>query len=231
MHNFITKYLPILIIILISGCSFSKSNMVITEKKYETDMSVIELQIPEFKNFSDKDFEEKLNTDYTAAFNSWIKDFEEKCEKSTLEGEKCVLKITQDVKMASSSIFSLISEIYSFTDGMHASSFRVAKNIDVQRNREFQLSDLFSDGSYQNAINREISEILEENPEEYHDLWEKPILSSMHQEFFYLSQDGLVIFYPPYELSYYARGFVEFVIPYDELSGYFAPEYKFLANI
>ena len=62
---------------------------------------------------------------------------------------------------------------------------------------------------------------------EYSDLWEKPIITDAQNEYFYFNDKGIVIFYPPYELSYYARGFVEFVIPYEDLYGYLKPEYVF----
>ena len=63
---------------------------------------------------------------------------------------------------------------------------------------------------------------------EYADIWEQPVIGEEQNECFYLTDDGLVIYYPPYELSYYARGFVEFVIPYSELYGYLKPEYVLL---
>ena len=235
MYHTLTKRIPLFVslflIIIIAGCAGSKPGVNISEKKYETDTSSIEVQTPEFKNFPDSEFEEKLNTDYENKINSWLKDFSGKSSENTPSGEKCMFRLKQELKFNSGQILSLVGDIYIFTEGIHGSSSRITKNIDTQRSIELHLSDLFDDDSYPTAINREINDILEKNPDEYHDLWEKPVLSSIHQEFFYLSNKGLVIFFPPYELSYYARGFVEFCIPYDELSGYLRPEYRTLSKM
>ena len=37
---------------------------------------------------------------------------------------------------------------------------------------------------------------------------------------FYLNEDGVVIYFGPYELAPYAAGFVEIVVPYEELELY-----------
>ena len=37
---------------------------------------------------------------------------------------------------------------------------------------------------------------------------------------FYLTEDGLVIYYGPYNLAPYAAGFVEIVVPYEDLELY-----------
>ncbi len=213
------------------SCSLSKPRINISENNYENDIASVSLQIPEFKNLGNSDFEDKLNNSYKALIKKQEEDFLSKCENSSLENDKCILTLAQDVEMNSANLISVVGELYSYTDGIHGSSARIVKNIDVLNCVELKLSDLFSDESYENLLNREIDELLEENPEQYHDLWEKPIISSMHQEYFYFSNDGLVIFFPPYELSYYARGFVEFCIPYSELSGYLKEEYKFLVHM
>lgn len=235
MYHTLTKHIrlfvPFIFVLLIAGCSFTKPGISLTEKKYETDTSSVEVQIPEFKNFSDKEFEEKLNAEYNDTINKWLEDFSEKSTKNSSGSEKCLFRITQTLKFNSAPFLSLVGDVYFFTEGIHGTSSRLVKNIDTVKNTELKLSDLFSDSAYETLINRKITEMLETNAEEYHDLWEKPVLSSIHQEFFYLSDDGLVIFYPPYELSYYARGFVEFCIPYSELSGYLKPEYKSLAKL
>lgn len=228
-HYALAKYI-ILLLLLLSGCSGSTPGIDITEQKYETETSAVEIQIPNFKNFQDEEFQESLNREYNESAEKWLSDFSSACEKNVSGAEKCTFRLKQELKLKQGTILSIVGDAFIFTEGVHGSSWRLSKNIDTAQSKVLELSDLFSDESYPTAINREINKILEKNPEEYHDLWEKPILSSIHQEFFYLTNDGLIIFFPPYELSYYARGFVEFCIPYSELSGYMKPEYQFLAN-
>ena len=49
-------------------------------------------------------------------------------------------------------------------------------------------------------------------------------------EQFYLNGKNIVIVYPPYELSYYERGFVEIPLDLESMSGYLKPEYRCLAG-
>lgn len=198
-------------------------------REYETDNGRVQIYQPRFKNFSDSEFEDKLNEEYAELIEKWQEIFLENSAKSALT--ECELSLRQEVKLKNKQFLSVVGDAYSFTSGIHGTSRRVAKNIDLLNNKELKLSDLFSDEAYEEALNQKIGEILDKNPDEYSDLWEKPILTKSHQEDFYLSGEGLILYYPPYELSYYARGFVEFCIPYKELSGYLSPEYKTLANI
>ena len=66
--------------------------------------------------------------------------------------------------------------------------------------------------------------------EEYKDLWAKPEIKQEHQTDFYIQDDDLVIFFQPYDLSYYARGFVEFRLDLEDLSGYMKEEYRRLID-
>ncbi|MBQ3471379.1 MAG: DUF3298 domain-containing protein [Clostridia bacterium] len=71
-----------------------------------------------------------------------------------------------------------------------------------------------------------INEQVAEHPDEYAELWEKPVIKDTSQTNFYIEDGKLVLYYQPYDLSYYARGFVEFRLPLKELSGYLKEEYR-----
>ena len=75
-----------------------------------------------------------------------------------------------------------------------------------------------------------INEEIEKHSEEYKDLWAKPEIKQEHQTDFYIQDDDLVIFFQPYDLSYYARGFVEFRLDLEDLSGYMKEEYRRLID-
>lgn len=212
------------IMLLTAGCSVQRSYVDIEKKDYKSDCAQIYVEMPEFKNLSNGDFEDKLNENYEKSVKSWIYDFLNNCGTET--GEECRFELKQEIKRKKAPVISVVGEAYIYTGGVHGTSSRIAKNIDIQKNTVLTLGDLFEDSSYEDALNREIQKIVDNNPEEYHDLWEKPIISGIHREFFYLSDKGLVIFYPPYELSYYARGFVEFCIPYAQIKSYLRSEYK-----
>ena len=68
--------------------------------------------------------------------------------------------------------------------------------------------------------------MIEENPDIYSELWEEPHITADNKNRFYMTDTELVIFFPPYELSYYAKGFVEFKIPLEELYDILDERYK-----
>ncbi len=97
--------------------------------------------------------------------------------------------------------------------------------------KEVKLADLFADDGYVSTLNRMINEEMEKHSEEYKDLWAKPeIKTGTSDGFLYSRDDDLVIFFQPYDLSYYARGFVEFRLDLEDLSGYMKEEYRRLID-
>ena len=77
-------------------------------------------------------------------------------------------------------------------------------------------------------LNSRIGEVLEKERDRYSDLWQKPTISQNQR--YYIDGKNLVLFYPPYELSYYERGFVEIPLSLSDMSGYLKPEYRKLAE-
>lgn len=62
-------------------------------------------------------------------------------------------------------------------------------------------------------------ELITANPDEY---WESAIETVENYDYydsgaFYLTQDGIICYFLPYELSYYGMGFVEAAVPYEDL--------------
>ena len=119
----------------------------------------------------------------------------------------------------------MISEKYTYITGLHGNSWQTAITFDSESDRILSLSDLFVDDKFYGILNERIDELINENAEEYRDLWEKPVVDKKREDKFYLEGDNLVIFYEPYELSYYARGVVEFPIPMEEIRGYVKENY------
>ena len=47
---------------------------------------------------------------------------------------------------------------------------------------------------------------------------------------FYITPENLVVYYLPYKLSHYERGFVEIPLSLSDMSGYLKEEYRHLAE-
>ena len=228
MYNIIKKViLTSLFIVVLSACASNKVKMKITNNDYETDSQIVSLEIPNFEKLGTKEFCGEINSNYKDfsddLLNSFISDSENLTDKRT---GKSKLEMKQEEKYNKNGLYSLISEIYEYTQGVYGVSERRVLNVDVNNSKAILLKDLFSDDAYIDMLNSRLEKLSEDSM--YSDLWEKPQISDEQNEYFYFDDKGLVIFYPPYELSYYARGFVEFTIPYSDLYGYLKPEYSVL---
>ncbi len=201
--------------------------MKLINKDYETESQIVYLEIPGFSGLGTKEFSDEISSDYEEfsnnLLNSFIDDSNDLSDKRT---GKSKLEMKQEEKYNKNGLYSLISEIYEYTEGTYGVSKRRVLNVDVNNSKVLLLADLFSDEEYIKMLNSKLEKLSQDSV--YSDLWEKPVITEEQNEYFYFDDKGLVIFYPPYELSYYARGFVEFTIPYSELYGYLKPEYSVL---
>lgn len=228
MYYTVKKIIAILIIILmLCACSAHKVDMKLTENEYETDTQIVKIEVPSFKHLGNKELCDEINEKYRKLsdelLNSFITADENASEKKTGKSE---LKMKQEEKYNKNGVYSLVGEIYEYTDGMYGVSKRCVLNVDTTNSKVIYLKDLFTDDEYSDMLDSKL-EKLSKDPI-YSDLWEKPKIGDEQNEFFYFDDKGLVIFYPPYELSYYTRGFVELIVPYSELYGYLKPEYSAL---
>ena len=227
MRKLLTLFLPALML-LCSCAAPGSADISINTSTYQTDISDVSAQGIEFSEMKDRVFEEELNSIIASDIDGALISFDtlaSQSNESLRMGNRCVFRLTQDVKYNKNNFISIIEEHYIYTGGAHGSSKRYPRNIDLASSRTVCLSDLFESG-YEDTINRMIKEAVDAHPELYSDLWEQPSLSANHQKDFYISDDKLVIFFQPYDLSYYAKGYVEFPLRLKDLSGYMKEEYR-----
>lgn len=111
---------------------------------------------------------------------------------------------------------------YEYTGGAHGNTVRASDTFSLQSGRRFALSHFFSPGqNYRRILISEIllqaEEKMKQNPEIYFDNYEHLILKYFRSENFYLTPEGVAIYYQQYEIAPYATGIVTFVIPYSAL--------------
>lgn len=214
------------IMLLISACSGGGIRVHIEKKQYESDSLMVNVQIPQLSGMEHTDLQDTLNNQYKADIDGWIAEMQKQADEG--DGEHPYeLVVTQNVKENKEGFLSFVTEVYQYTGGAHGITTWIAENIDDNAGKEITLADLFTEGEdYKTVLNRIMREMVENDPGQYQDLWEQPVIGD--KQGFYIQNNKLVIYYPPYELSYYARGFVEFPIPLEDIETYLKPEYKFL---
>lgn len=232
MYNTVKRYIiaaSALICALLCSCAPGKTATEKETREYETDFSKVNAELITIRGTGNSEFEEQLNSAIRSEEDSALVAFDSKAQESEPElrmGNKCVLEITWEEKYNANDFLSIVEESYTYTGGAHGVTARAARNIDFASQKEVRLGDLFAEAGYENTLNRMISEQIAEHPSEYSDLWAKAEIKDAHQSDFYISDGNLVIFFQPYDLSYYARGFVEFRLPLEELRGYMKEEYR-----
>lgn len=228
MYNIIKRIILIFTAsLLLVSCEKNAVKIKTSINSYETDNEIVYIELPKISGLKDEKFEDELNSEYEKRYEEMLNSYLDSSEKTKSErNKKSELIVKQRVSYNKNNLVSIISESYKYTDGFNGQSVRYVNNIDTKNNKKLLLSDIFNDDGYKEMLNQRLEKISLD--EKYSDLWERPKIGEKQNEYFYFTDKGLVVFYPPYELSYYSRGFVEFTIPYENLYGYLNPEYSVL---
>lgn len=224
MYNFIKK-LPIFALVLL--CASCKSGVEVDsiDKSYTTETVTVDAKIPKLSGISSESLEVSVNSEYEKTVTSLLEDFKKQAAKT---GDKSTFTVTTTEHHNSGGFFSAVTQVESFASESHKNSFRITKNIDTKKCIELTLSDLFEGDAYIDMLNARLESAVKENSERYQGLWEKPRLCENQD--FYVSSGNLVVYYLPYKLSYYERGFVEIPLSLSDMSGYLKEEYRHLAD-
>ena len=220
MHNFIKLTLTAILAMTLSACG-NGIKVDTVDKSYSSDTATANVKIPQLKGLSSHDLENALNEEFSSVTNELLK----KWEKAAAEtGEQSVFDMNTVTHFNKKGLLSLVTDYEYFARKAHKNSFRITKNIDTENGFELSLSDLFDGDEYIDALNHMLLEAVKAAPERYADIWAKPKISQ--NQGFYTDGENLVIFYPPYELSYYERGFVEIPLPLEDVLTYMRPAYR-----
>ncbi|MFA9466759.1 MAG: DUF3298 and DUF4163 domain-containing protein [Velocimicrobium sp.] len=107
---------------------------------------------------------------------------------------------------------------YIYTGGAHGMPYYITHTFDLNTGNEITLGDIFqlTDKEMTQKIARAYNKLFKNDTDEMY--WDDALktvkktagLSSP----FYLTNKGVCLYYPPYHLSYYARGFIEVTLHY-----------------
>lgn len=98
----------------------------------------------------------------------------------------------------------------------HGMPSKIYVHVDLKTGRIYHLKDLFLPGSdYVKVLGEIIGKQIKEQKEPYINY--DDFKEIKENQAFYVSNEGLVIYFEPYEIVAFALGFPEFLIPYQEL--------------
>ena len=219
-------------IFILTGCkNLGDTNTKVCKEEQETDYSSLYAEIISLDGLKNKDFQSEINIMFQKDVEDAITLFDSLALEAHAQlpaGVKSILRITQYVKRNKNDVISLIYEHYIYTGGAHGTASWYPFTIYVSEGNPkiLTLADLFTKDNYIERLNKIIDTMIEENPDIYSELWEEPHITADNKNRFYMTDTELVIFFPPYGLSYFANGFVEFKIPLEELYDILDERYK-----
>ncbi|NLY52201.1 MAG: DUF3298 and DUF4163 domain-containing protein [Firmicutes bacterium] len=213
--------------------------VVITPKmvSWETELLAGEVKIPVITGLSDAELENFLNFQWEREINSFVEGIRAEAEAFHRElGEEAnhwlPFQAYVDFKIGylDERFVSLPVVYYCYTGGAHGMSFQVSNNVDLAAGTRLNLEDLFLPGyDFCGVIAAEVNRQRAENPDYYFDeTMAETVILPDHP--FYLTSQGIVVYFGLYEIAPYSTGIPEFLIPYEYLWEGLKPEIQAIAK-
>jgi hypothetical protein len=155
---------------------------------------------------------------YNTAVNEYINDRKNKIPFRTYT----TMKI-HEVPYNQNDFLSIFNDIYEFTGGAHGNTVRLANTWSLISGRRVQMGDFFINTTYQSiilgSIMAQINKQLSKGNNIYFDDYQKNVFKYFDERNFYLTPEGLAVFFPLYTIAPYSSGLVTFVVPYSDFVG------------
>ncbi|MBC9784366.1 DUF4163 domain-containing protein [Heliobacterium chlorum] len=189
------------------------------EQSGDSDIS-IKIQYPQLDGLADPTVQTNINRILKERVDSFKKNNIGTLRESLVElhdaGAKnmtMAIDCNYEVKYNQNGLISFFFRDYIYSGGAHGMTYASSLTLNTTTGKVYSLPDLFQDDSYVPIINRTVSQYFTEQIHE-------PLsgfTSIPRDQNFYLSPEGLVVYFQLYEYTPYAYGFPEVVIPYTDL--------------
>lgn len=114
--------------------------------------------------------------------------------------------------------FSLYYDRYEFTGGAHGTTVRASDTWELCCGTCLSLYSFFRpDTDYKHLLINEIirqAEAIQRRQNIYFDEYKSLIIKNFNKDSYYLSPEGITIYYQQYDIAPYSTGIVEFTVPY-----------------
>lgn len=223
MYYIVKAFLLLQMIFFLTSCSADDIRVNLAESSYDTDRVSAKISLPQLEYRKNQEFADEICRDLSEIAKSLAEAGAKKAEE---RNTRASVDISTAVTCNSNELMSILIEGEINCGGAHSEKFRVCRTYDFKTTRRLFLDDIFIDEAWKKAVDAELLRRVTQE-DEYKELWEIPSSKNLNFENFYLRSNGeIVFFYPPYDLSYYRRGFVEFSFTKEEISGYIRPEFR-----
>jgi hypothetical protein len=143
--------------------------------------------------------------EYSVANNFPVRQFEDYVDFTVTYNENCVL--------------SLYFDQYEYTGGAHGLTVRYSDTWNLQKSKRMDLNEIFPHKSdYReyviDTINQQIAEEIATGNNPYFENYSQLVNENFKANNFYLTEEGVVIYFQQYDIAPYSTGLPEFLIPY-----------------
>ena len=223
MNNFGKIMFLILILFSVQVSSLEINNIQVKDKILEenTDKYKVDVKYPLL--LGENKVLEEINKNIEDFTLSWVRNVKLLGEEFNKEYEKEgkeIPKVEADSFYEcfyNSEIISIPMTYYEYTGGAHGLTIKISYNYNLKTGEILTLNNLFKDDfNYNEIIDKFIREEILKEPTLYFD--EGELFKGVDEkQAYYLSKDGIVIYFQQYEIAPYSSGIREFKIPYEIL--------------
>jgi Deacetylase PdaC/Protein of unknown function (DUF3298) len=212
-------------ILLFASTIQAKSNypVSITTKteSQKTPLLSYELDIPIFSRIEDEKLQRKLNKHMRNEIHSFKYMLQRSAANAYKDAKKNNYpfrqfegKVTYKVTLNKGRFLSFVLSFYHYMGGAHGLETWKAYTIDLQNAHELTIQDLFHNGtSCKTFVTNEIAKQIQQNPSIYFANAIDTVKKKTTFDF-YLTDEGIVVYFPLYEIAPYSSGIRTFLIPY-----------------
>jgi len=199
----------------------------------------IKIEFPEISFPENKIVEEKINktivdffskdimgglesVDFNTLMDGFIQDYESFKKEFPDAPQSWTVERTGEVKLNKANIFSIDYTEYVFTGGAHPNTFVSFKNFNLTNGEEITLDELISlenQNELTKIAEKEFRKLKKLNPDD--DLgkagfWFEDDEFSLNDNFL-ITDNSLIFYYNNYDITAYAFGPTELIVPYSEI--------------
>lgn len=218
--------------------NIKQESIIENDEFFKSDIKYPTLQIDkicEEKNRPKEEIINKINTNihnYIVNFEKSIKEeaqqYKEDYKKIYSKSNNAYVKYqyeaysNYEVAYNKNNIISIPITTYEFTGGAHGMTYLKSYNYNLIDSKELTLSDIFRDGvDYKKIVNSFIKKEIDKNQGDYFDNIIGEFKGISENQEFYIEEDGVVIYFPLYEIAPYSTGIPKFKLDNKDFSMYY----------
>jgi len=192
--------------------------------RYKDEYTEVNLKIPVIEGMENSELMAQLNQEFEKKALDFKRETEritkEVVEESKAQGwplRTGSVYIEYEAQVNDNRTMSISVIYYQYTGGAHGNYNKETVNLDLVNEKELSLRELF-DGSddYKQVLTKEILKQMNNDKDNLFPETLKDFKASDDLKF-YLTDEGIVFYFDPYEVAPYASGIVEYKISYESL--------------